>query len=283
MKKVLAFSGIVWLLSFQSFAGALPEDPRVFPALIAHDKGTGSGCFLQLSNSVYLVTAKHVLFSKTEGTNPPALLSPAIVVKSYSHFGTSNVSERAMVMNLAQLLSTGDVRCSTNRDVALVRIQDCNTNDPNIVSPLPGFAYISVARGLNLNNRDFACVLKDVDVGAEVYMFGYPTSLTGPIAEIFDPSEPLLRKGIVAGVNLGRRTIIIDCPSYFGNSGGPVIQVDRSDITVTRYRVIGLVSGFVPFQEEWENKTLQYSHVLKSNSGYTVVEPIDIALELVWK
>jgi hypothetical protein len=114
-------------------------------------------------------------------------------------------------------------------------------------------------------------------------MFGYPISLTGPISAIFDPSEPLLRKGIVAGANLGRKTIIIDCPSYFGNSGGPVIQVDHPSFGVTRFRVIGLVSGFVPFQEEWENKTMRYSHVIKSNSGYTVVEPIDIALELVWR
>ena len=114
-------------------------------------------------------------------------------------------------------------------------------------------------------------------------MFGYPTSLTGGIRAIFNPSEPLLRKGIVAGINLGKRTIIIDCPSYFGNSGGPVVQIDHPALNVTRFQIIGLVSGFVPFQEEWENKTLKYSHVIKSNSGYTVVEPSDSALELVWK
>jgi len=114
-------------------------------------------------------------------------------------------------------------------------------------------------------------------------MFGYPTSLTGLIREIFDPSEPLLRKGIVAGINLGKRTIIIDCPAYFGNSGGPVIQIEHPALNQTRFRIIGLVSGFVPFQEEWENKTMGYSHLIKSNSGYTVVEPIEIALELVWK
>ena len=124
--------------------------------------------------------------------------------------------------------------------------------------------------------------MTEVDVGADVYMFGYPVSLTGPIRDIFEPSEPLLRKGIVAGVNMGKRTIIIG-PSYFGNSGGPVIQVDRSEFGVIQYRIIGVVSGFVPFLEEWENKTMRYSHVIKSNSGYTVVEPIDIALELVWK
>jgi hypothetical protein len=125
--------------------------------------------------------------------------------------------------------------------------------------------------------------MNEVDVGADVYMFGYPTSVTGPFGGILDPSEPLLRKGIVAGVSLRSMSIIIDCPAYFGNSGGPVIQVDHPDFTSTRFRVIGIVSGFVPFLEVWENKTMQYSHVIESNSGYTIVEPIDSALDLAWR
>jgi len=114
-------------------------------------------------------------------------------------------------------------------------------------------------------------------------MFGYPTSLTAPIAGCFDPAQPLLRKGIVAGVNRSGRTIIVDSPAYQGNSGGPVVQVSHPSFEVTTFKIIGLVSAFVPFQEEWENKTLRYSHVIVSNSGYTIIEPIDIALELVWK
>lgn len=283
MKRLLALCIIVAQIGGRCFSGALPDDPRLFPALIAHDKGTGSGCFLQMSNSVYLVTAKHVLFTKSAGTNLPALLSPTIVVRAYSRFGTTNISERTMQIDLARLLNDREIRYSTNRDVAIVRVEECDTTNNSLVRYLPGFAFISATDGLHVSNQGFQCSMNDVDVGAEVYMFGYPISLTGQIAEIFDPSEPLLRKGTVAGVNLKRRTIIIDCPSYFGNSGGPVIQVDRPDIMTTRYRIIGLVSGFIPFQEEWENKTMQYSHVLKSNSGYTVIEPIDIAQELVWK
>jgi len=231
----------------------------------------------------YLVTAKHVVFTRTEGTNPPALLSPTIVVRAYSKFGTTNVSERTLSINVAQLWGAGEVRYSTNRDVALLRIEECSTNDPNVVQLLTGVEFKSDAKGLNTYGKDFPCPIKDVDVGADVFMFGYPISLTGQIAAIFDPSEPLLRKGIVAGVNVLRRTIIIDCPSYFGNSGGPVLQVGHPTLDVTTYRQIGLVSGFVPFQEEWENKTMNYSHILKSNSGYTVIEPIDVVLDLVWK
>jgi hypothetical protein len=283
MKRTVTVVAMATLSAAQCLSGTLFEDPRTFPALIAHEKGVGSGCFIRLSNSVYLITAKHVLFAEPEGTNVPQLLSPTAMVKSYSHVGTTNVSERTIAIDVAQLFGRGEVRFSTNRDVALVRIEECSSNDVNIVSSLPGVAFVSADTGLQLGGPDFLCVAKDIDVGAEVFMFGYPISLTGPISAVFDPSEPLLRKGIVAGVNLARKTIIIDCPSYFGNSGGPVIQVDHPAFGQTRFRIIGLVKGFVPFQEEWENKTMRYSHVLKSNSGYTLIEPIDIALELVWK
>ena len=271
------------LSAARCFSGALLEDPRTFPTLIMHDRGTGSGVFLQMSNSVYLITAKHVLFAEPEGTNAPALLSSTAIAKTYSRAGTTNVSERKFAINLAELLSAGEIRFSTNRDVALVRVEQCRSNDVNLVRAVSGFMPLSPEGGLAFFGPEFTCRMAEVDVGAEVYMFGYPISLTGPISAIFDPSEPLLRKGVVAGLNLGRKTIIIDCPAYFGNSGGPVLQVDHPQFGETRFRIIGLVSSFVPFQEEWENKTMRYSHVLKSNSGYTVVEPIDIALDLVWK
>jgi hypothetical protein len=281
--KIILLAILIPALAEQCFSATLSDDPRMYPALVVHDKGMGSGCFLQTSNSVYLVTAKHVLFADTGGTNAPPLRSPMILVKSYSNAWTTNISERILQMDLTNLLSRGEIRFSKDRDVAVVRFEEFNTAKKDTVEMLPGVISLSKDTGLTVHSDEFTCSIKDVDVGAEVYMYGYPTSLTGPISKFFDPSEPLLRKGVVAGINLRTRTIIIDCPSYFGNSGGPVVQVDQPSLTEKRFRIIGLVSGFIPFQEEWENKTMQYSHILKSNSGYTVLEPIDIAYELIWK
>ncbi|MGA3285420.1 MAG: serine protease [Verrucomicrobiota bacterium] len=258
-------------------------DPLLFPVLITHEKGAGSGCFLQLSNSVYLVTARHVLFSEPEGTNPPVLLSSTAVIKSFSSAGTTNVTERNFILDLTQLMSFGEVRYSTNGDIALVRIEDCDPTNRNLVTLLPGVMLGNPFVGLQPMSSSMVCVLTNVDVGADVYMFGYPMSLTAPIRNKFDLAQPLLRKGIVAGVSLSKRTIVVDSPSYQGNSGGPVIQVEHPEFGATDYKIIGVVSAFVPFEEEWENKTLRYSHVTVSNSGYTLVEPIDSALELVWK
>jgi hypothetical protein len=91
----------------------------------------------------------------------------------------------------------------------------------------------------------------------------------------------LLRKGIIAGKNPSRRTIILDCPSYYGNSGGPVVQAERLGLGKTEFKIIGIVSQFVPFKETWVNVTHKMSHWEISNSGYTVVMPIDLVLDLI--
>ena len=85
----------------------------------------------------------------------------------------------------------------------------------------------------------------EVLTGNDVFVFGYPTSLglksdpTRPPQ--FDPSLPLLRKGIVAGKNPRLHTLILDSPIYFGNSGGPALEVEQDGLQ-RRFRVIGVVS-----------------------------------------
>jgi hypothetical protein len=284
MRRYLLVLSASCSVATSCWGGSFPFDPLIIPALIVHERGTGSGCFMQASNSVYLFTAKHVLFAEPTGTNPPALLSQRAFARTYAAAGETNASERVFNLDLAQLLSLGNIRYPTNRDVVLVHVEDCNPTNRSLVWLLPGFTCVTHAGSLDPFPQEvIACPFKDVDIGADVYMFGYPTSLTAPISGYFDPIQPLLRKGIVAGVNRSGRTIIVDSPSYQGNSGGPVVQVGHPSFGVSTFKIIGLVSAFVPFQEEWENKTLRYSHNIVSNSGYTIVEPIDIALELVWK
>jgi hypothetical protein len=120
----------------------------------------------------------------------------------------------------------------------------------------------------------------DVLVANEVLVFGYPTSLGIEGSPQLDPLRPLLRRGIVAGLNPNKKSIIIDCPSYPGNSGGPVVEADRETFKAT-FNVIGVVSEFVPFAEKSVNYPIQYQSVSISNSGYTIVTPMDYVLDLV--
>jgi hypothetical protein len=284
MNKILFLICLATTFAAPCFSRILPDDPLLYPVLILHEKGSGSGVFLQLSNSVYLVTARHVLFKEPEGTNLPTLLSSKASVVSYSNAGSTNVTKRMMNLDLAQLQNAGEIRFSTNQDVVIVRIEDCKASDRKVVNYLPGVLPIASNHGgFTVWGTNCLRLLADIDVGADVYMFGYPTSLTAPIRDMFDPTQPLLRKGIVAGLNPNKRIIIVDCPSYQGNSGGPVIEVEHLSLVSTSFTIIGLVSSFVPLQEEWENKTYRYSYVGISNSGYTVIVPIDVALEMVWK
>jgi hypothetical protein len=98
----------------------------------------------------------------------------------------------------------------------------------------------------------------DVLVSNRVLIFGYPSSIGlrhgGPpgqratmdtikdLAQL-DYARPLLRSGIVAGKNQARRTLVIDCPSYWGNSGGPVLEIEQADALTWNFRVMGVVTA----------------------------------------
>jgi hypothetical protein len=115
-------------------------------------------------------------------------------------------------------------------------------------------------------------------VGNDVLVMGYPTSLQlGNLPEL-DPRRPLLRKGIVAGVNPATRSIILDSPMYFGDSGGLVLELDRDGLN-TFYKIIGVVDKYVPYSES--TKTATSSTTFSMNSGYSIAVPMDFVLELI--
>jgi hypothetical protein len=118
----------------------------------------------------------------------------------------------------------------------------------------------------------------DVSISNTIFLFGYPASLarTGAL----DKEKPLLRTGIVAGKTDDRR-IIIDCPAYFGNSGGLVIEVAQGSGGLW-YPGIGIAVKMVPFVEElWSKQFGVQVGQRYENSGYAIVEPMDRVLELL--
>ena len=59
------------------------------------------------------------------------------------------------------------------------------------------------------------------------------------------------------------------------------MELEHTSLTESRFMMIGIVSEFVPFKEEWVNETHHFSNVQISNSGYCVVTPMDAVLELL--
>lgn len=182
-------------------------------------------------------------------------------------------------VNLSKLLSLKKLKYSKNHDIAVIEIGSVKENGK--------IALIDVVvknlskSGLISTKKEQFKKYKDILIGNEIFVFGFPTSLGLRNIPQIDYERSLLRKGIIAGVNNKTKSIIIDCPIYFGNSGGPVIEAERIDLLTTNYRNIGIISQFVPFVEIINNVTQNYQNINVSNSGYAVVVPIDFVLELI--
>jgi hypothetical protein len=76
------------------------------------------------------------------------------------------------------------------------------------------------------------------------------------------------------------KTLILDCPSYPGNSGGPVIRY-VSDGLHYEYSLVGMVIQFIPYEEVWVNRENKLVNREWSNSGYSVAISADDILEVV--
>jgi hypothetical protein len=146
---------------------------------------------------------------------------------------------------------------------------------------LPGVQVIQYAlSGTVSAHPDIVKKLSEVLTADDVYVFGYPSSIGIQQSPQIDYNTPLIRKGIIAGVNDANKTIVLDCLTFHGNSGGPVLEVTRNGL-VTEFRVIGVISQYVPVTETWINTTLNYYNLQIHNSGYSIAEPMDMVLELI--
>ena len=260
---------------------AIPDNNLAYPVFVELDTGfKGSGFFLNTDTNTYFVTAGHVLFDETTGN----LRGKKATLLSYSEDRKEmkrNVSE----LDLPNLLASKNIRRHATEDIVVVCIADVigkNDDGRTIMKMVSGLTNKETAPlgsiGVALDSiKQF----EDVLIGNTVYLFGYPTSLGIKSHPQIDPLRPLLRIGIVAGTNPTQKTIILDCPVYGGNSGGPVLEVEGKSLGSRRFRVIGVVTEFVPFTETWVNTRDGNKNVTISNSGYSVAVSMDLVLELV--
>src|ERR1039458_2489713 len=72
MARLASFALTVFLITMPPLATAqraIPEHNLAYPVLLTIGSTTGSGFYLNAPDSVYLVTAKHVLFRSEEHTS----------------------------------------------------------------------------------------------------------------------------------------------------------------------------------------------------------------------
>jgi hypothetical protein len=252
---------------------ALPQDNLTYPVLIsAGVGGKGSGFYLNTEKAMYLVTACHVLFKNNLELYPGTirLTSLASDFTSKAHFELDG----------AQLLANGTLKKHPTSDVAVCKIANLASATNRDMNLLPGVTFTPLPANALVMGLAIAGTRKiqDVTISNDVFLFGYPTSL-GRNAQL-DQSKPLLRKGIVAGKTDDSR-LVIDCPVYFGNSGGLVVEVAVGP-PATSFIGIGIATEMVPFVEElWSKQFKTQTGVRYENSGYTIVEPMDRIFDLL--
>lgn len=268
----------------------LPETLHTMPVLIqipfrdnTNCNHIGTGIFLGESHIVSIVTAAHVLFN-VYSTNALELLNSNAVL-SYFKRANDSTTKGEINLNLDTLLDQGRIKRHSTHDVAAILLGfDNKTTETNGAWPFITFDGVNLNDNLflSLNPTDHCKTLENIEDGSETYILGYPVDLLNNdlMHSEVDFSYPLIRKGIISQKNRKTGRLIIDSGVYGGNSGGPVIVVEHPKAQLTIFKVCGLVTQFVPVM----TKIIPQVGVTNSdlvNSGYSVAEPIDYAIELL--
>jgi V8-like Glu-specific endopeptidase len=281
MKTILFFTSL-WVATFNVFGQrAISGDNLAVSTLVSLESGiSGSGFYLQNGTNIFFVTARHVLLQKTSGTNQ--ILNVTNATFTSNDADPKESSRNVVSADLVKLLNDGNIVSHTNHDVAVIRLGKFRNQTNTDWYLLPGaFFKESSKSGMVVTPLSGLKKIDEVLIPNAIYIIGYPRSLDNPQ---FHPKiefdRPLVRRGIVAGINNTTKSIILDCAVYKGNSGGPVLQREES-LTEWRMSIIGVVSEFVPLVEYWSNSYLGYSNMTVSNSGYAIAEPMDFVIELI--
>ena len=281
-RLILAAAIVVTVLALAATGRAqayLPEDNLAYPVQVLVQGGGGSGFFVRRERDLFIVTARHVLQNAATGE----LWSPEVTLRALS----KNIRETAVTVlhvNLRQLQDAQQLRTDAVRDVAVMHL---GTLTADGVNTTPGVVITDRSKGgIIVAPFDYLTRYTEVDISSQIFMLGYPSIGVTGAAQI-DRARPLVRGGIVAGLNAALKTIIIDAPVNHGNSGGPVVQLSRTN----RLRIIGIATQFVPVPEDVlplnpsaaPTRPTPPSQTLLAlgNSGYGVVASADAIIDLI--
>lgn len=265
----------------------IPKDNLSYSVLLSIDSGKskGSGFRMKFRDNNYLITAKHVIFN-----NDGVVRGKILTLTSHS---VDQVDLETLIIEFD--LTRAKIYQSKKSDACAILIgnniklydNDTPLKDIKVEDKRPTRLVIEdyikiILEGAGKHiSADIEAMrnLSEIRIANDVYLMGYPTSLGLQRNPNFDYSKPLLRKGIIAGINLKENTFIIDCSAYQGNSGGPIIEVCEDGY----FRLIGLVSQYIPYETTWYSNRDQITNTELSNSGYSVCVPVDEIINLLSK
>lgn len=189
------------------------KDVGSLAVLVQAGNSSGSGFYLVDSTKGYIcfVTASHVLVDPQK--NLP--YSDSIFLISYKK-NSQRDNRDSFRVSLLSAYRMGMFRYNIQKDVAVIKFA---------ITKERGITYLPFVTKLTQSNTylnpfeiHWTKKISEVETMSDIYTAGYPKSLS--LNTNFDYSRPLVRKGIIAGVDLQKDKIVADLPVYQGNSGG---------------------------------------------------------------
>jgi len=248
----------------------------------------GTGFWFGTDKCNYVITAQHVLkkYNQQKQTFEEYLFNKI----RFLYYTVGKNEETSAIISI-DLKIANDVRAiyaSDKKDIIAVKIGRALGNGlwetPKcIILEKKGEGIIPVVK-----NKD--CLkFEKVELTSDIIFFGFPSSLKRfseifSLQEIqFDPELPMFRKGIIAGKNKNKKTLILDGEVHEGNSGGPVFLIEQDTPGHKKIWLIGLTTQFIPYVSVSINEKGLPTNINLQNAGYSVVEPIDYVIELIEK
>ncbi len=275
--KILLFTFLI--ISCKSF-GQYQIEPaiRSHAVLIETRYGTGSAFYMGDSLSIYLVTAYHVLFNLSDNS----LIDDTLIMISYRQDVETDRKDSFKV-SLVNALKTSQLKADIKNDVVAIKLAQIVPID-TIGNALLKYQSFVLRTGpssrINGWPMELCSGLSEIESGSDIYIVGFPRSLG--LQGRFDLDRPLFRRGIIAGKDYAYKRIIGDGAVYFGNSGGMVLGlVYDHKLKDFGFKLIGLVSEYIPYNDIlYDNKMIARSVDYK-NSGYSVIIPIDFIIPVI--
>jgi len=227
------------------------------------------------SGSIYIITAKHLIIDP----NTNKYRDTKVKVSWYS-YDVVNDFPSSFVFNINEIINKDYILKNDSLDIIAILIAHDIVKKGDL-RPIVYEPYIKekkIQRQIKIFSKKYITTLDNYHLGDDAIMLGYPKTLGLKEVPQYNFNRPLVSKGCISGKDLNLRTIIIDCSSYGGNSGGPVFVKETKLIQqgiVFNYNLIGIVTQFIPQL----HKTSNGFEIL--NSGYTVVIPIEDAISLI--
>jgi V8-like Glu-specific endopeptidase len=269
----------------------LPPSLHAMPVLIelpsANGTNFGTGLCMLLGTNVFVITAAHCIFTSLDPRDT-TLINSIAVLSSYSSNENSRL-KNTITVDLSEYQRDGRIKRHPTHDVVVIHAG-------NSESPFTSIAWSAISIHQSVVMQTWAtntCTLfSNIPAGSRTITLGYPTELLRPdaiklqswakawVEADIDFDYPLIRPGSVSQKNLTKGKLILNSDVYGGNSGGPVLIVQHPSIDVTDYKIVGIVTKFVPVLTRIESK-LGLTNYIVAYSGYSVAEPIDYAIELM--